>query len=136
MGTRSLRRPYLGVLEMAVMDYLWSTGSSDAKTVHRSVGTRRGISLNTIQSTLERLFRKGILTRMKVNHAYVYSAATTREELMTRVIGGVVEELSGGGTDSLLSAFVDFAARVDEQNLERLEQLISRRRMHSKGDKK
>jgi len=124
----SVKRQNLGELEMAVLEHLWVTESGDAKGVHKSIGTERGISLNTIQSTLERLFRKQLLSREKVSHSYVYVPSVQRGELMTQLIGDVVETLSDGRTDYLLSAFIDYAAREDESSLDRLEQLIAQRR--------
>jgi predicted transcriptional regulator len=111
-----------------VLEELWAQGALDAKTVHRSVGERRGISLNTVQSTLERLFRKGFLLREKVSHAYVYTPAVQRDELMGQLIGEVVETLSDGRPEPMLAAFVDLAVKVDEENLARLERLIAERR--------
>jgi len=131
-----VKRPYLGELETAVMEHLWSSGSGDAKSVHDKVGTKREISPNTIQSTLERLFRKKLLSREKIGHAYVYSAAIQRGELMTQLINEVVNTLSDGKSDYMLSAFVDFAARTDESSLDRLEQLIAERRTDQAEDTK
>jgi predicted transcriptional regulator len=91
------------------------------------VGVRRGISLNTVQSTLERLFRKGLLTREKVSHAFVYTPALERRALMVRLIGDLVETLSDGRPEPMLGAFVDLAAQVDSKNLARLEQLLAER---------
>ena len=54
--------------------------------------------------------------------------AVQREELITQLIDDVVQSLSGGKSDYMLSAFVDFAARADESSLDRLEQLIIQRR--------
>lgn len=127
----SIARPYLGSLELAVLEELWNRGALDAKTTHRGVGERRGISLNTVQSTLERLFRKGFLLREKVSHAFLYTPALQREELMEKLIGEVVETLSDGRPEPMLAAFVDLAAKVDEDNLTRLEQLIAKRRADS-----
>jgi predicted transcriptional regulator len=59
----------LGELESAVLERLWSAGPEDVKAVHQAVGARRGITLNTVQSTMERLYRKGLLARDKVSHA-------------------------------------------------------------------
>jgi hypothetical protein len=42
----------LGELEKAVLEHLWSVEAADAKAVHSIIGTQRGITLNTIQSTL------------------------------------------------------------------------------------
>ncbi len=130
-----VKRPYLGELETAVMEHLWHCDSDDAKSVHQKVGTKREISLNTIQSTLERLFRKKLLNREKVAYAYVYSAAIERGELMSRLINDVVNTLSDGKSDYMLSAFVDFAARSDESSLDKLERLIALRRAENSTDK-
>lgn len=127
----SIRSSYLGELEIAVLEYLWSAGAMEAKRVHKAIGTQRGISLNTIQSALERLYRKKLLRREKVHHAYVYAPTVRREELMTQLIDQVVNVFEGKSPD-LLSAFVDFAARVDEHSLDRLEQLIAEHRRQQK----
>lgn len=39
---------------------LWRQGAADTREAHRLVGVRRKITPNTIQSTLEWLFRKGL----------------------------------------------------------------------------
>jgi predicted transcriptional regulator len=120
-------RPYLGDLELAVLEALWRQGGRDAKSLHGEVGVRRGISLNTVQSTLERLFRKGLLTREKVSHAFVYTPALERRALMVRLIGDLVATLSDGRPEPMLGAFVDLAAGVDSENLARLERLLAER---------
>lgn len=43
-------RPYLGALELAVLEQLWSQGALEAKAVHRAIGTRRGIGLNSCKT--------------------------------------------------------------------------------------
>ena len=129
-------RPFLGELELATLEEIWKRGPLDVKSVHQSVGVERGISPNTVQSTLERLFRKNLLQRDKVSHAYVYSQAVSRNELMEQLIGEVVDTFSSGQTESVLAAFVDLAARIDEQSLSRLENLIAERRSHFERAKK
>jgi len=131
-----VKRQNLGELEMAVLEHLWGEESGNAKAVHRNIGTQRGISLNTIQSTLERLFKKKLLNREKVSHSYVYSPSVQRGELMSQLIDEVVTTLSGGKTDYLLSAFIDYAVRADESSLDRLEQLIAQRRANESSDQK
>lgn len=125
----------LGELEKAVLEHLWSVKAADAKAVHSIIGTQRGITLNTIQSTLERLHGKGLLSRGKVSHAYVYVPKLQREQLMGRIIEDVMTAFSEGKSQPMLSAFVDFAARVDEKNLARLEQLIAARRREAEKPK-
>ena len=124
----SQQLPALGDLEKAVLDDLWDHTSGEAKAVHQRVGVARGISLNTIQSTLERLHRKGLLSREKVSHAYVYTPKLQRTELMGAMIANLVGSLGKTQAGTMLSAFVDFAVRVDHANLDRLEALLAARR--------
>ncbi len=118
----------LGELEVVVMQHVWTEGRVDVKAAHRALGVKRGISLNTVQSTMERLHRKGLLDREKVSHAYVYSARLSREEYGSRVVEDVLSGLMAGATEPMMSAFVDFAARTGEETLVRLERLIRERR--------
>ncbi len=131
-----VRRPYLGELEIAVMESLWTFGAATAKAMHQQLGTSRNISANTVQSTMERLYKKGLLSREKVSHAYVYAPAVTRESLLAEMIDNVVGKLSGGCTEAMLSAFVDVAERADTHSLDFLERLIEKRRqfMKQNGD--
>lgn len=123
-----LGAPPLGDLEIAVLEDIWRFGPSDAKTVHARVGRPRSIASNTVQSALERLFRKKILRREKISHAYEYSAGVSREELIRKLVDFTVRRVAGTQSDVLLSTFVDLAARADDAELRRLEELIARRR--------
>lgn len=120
--------PALGDLELQVLDHLWRTRESDVTHAHASIGKRRGITLNTVGSALERLFKKGLVTRQRVSHAYRYTPRIGRDEFAARRVldaAGGVSTLSGAG---LLSAFVDLVADVDDAALDRLEALIAEKR--------
>lgn len=110
------------------MAHVWDAGPCEVKTVHAIIGRRRGITLNTVQSTMERLSRKGLLGRRKVGHAYVYSARVSREGFGAGIVRDVVERFLGGEPAPLLAAFVDLAAREGDGELERLERLIAAKR--------
>lgn len=127
----------LGELEHAVLEELWEQGANHAKGVHARLGVQRGITHNTVQSTLERLYRKALLSRTKEGHAYVYRPALEREAFLARLIEQVTHPLADNlPEESLLSAFVDFADEKDEQGLDRLQALIERKRQarSSHGD--
>ena len=110
------------------MEHLWTSGSASVKGVYRALGSRRGIKQNTVQSTMDRLYRKDLLERDKVSHAFVYRPAVSREELSTKVIGEVLDTLAGGETGVMLSAFANLAQREGDEALAELEKLISQKR--------
>ena len=122
-----VRPPFLGDLELAVMEHLWSRRSADVKAVYRAIGHPRSITLNTIQSTLKRLLHKGLLVRTKVSHAHVYSARYSRDVFYRDVLHGVVEQLMAGRADAAVAAFVDFAEAAGVEQLTRLERLVNER---------
>lgn len=110
------------------MEHLWQGGEGEAKAIHRALGARRGITLNTVQSTLKRLFEKNLLERDKVSHAHVYRPCLTREEFRRGALGALVGELMRGEADAMVSAFVDLTERAGPEHLARLEALVAERR--------
>lgn len=120
--------PRLGDLEMAVLEHLWSAGESDVAATHAAVGARRGISLNTVGSSLERLHRKGLVERWKVSHAYRYRAVLDRDAFRARRVVDVAGGARQLARSGLLAAFVDLVADADAAALDQLEALIARKR--------
>lgn len=115
---------HLGELEKLVLNYFWTVPSADAKQVHQHFAEQRGGSLNTIQSTLDRLFKKGLLGREKVAHAFLYSAASTRSAFIGQLVRSVSKDFVSTDEDNLLAAFVSLSAKLDDQQLSDLEATI------------
>ena len=120
---------HLGELEKQVLQYLWTIPDADAKQVHSVLTRSRGGSLNTIQSTLDRLFKKGLLSREKRGHAYFYNAKIEREDLIGQLILGVTGDFLNEGESSLVAAFTSISADLDEAQLKHLEELIEQQRL-------
>jgi predicted transcriptional regulator len=125
----------LGALEKQVLQYLWDTDQADAKQVHAHFKKRRGGSLNTIQSTLDRLFKKGLLLREKHGHAFQYMAAIERQAFIGQLIMDVTSDFSTDDKNPLLAAFTSMSSAFNEDQLDELEQLIDARRAKTRLDK-
>lgn len=124
--------PKLGDLEVAVLEHVWASGDVVAKEAHAALGVPRGISLHTVQSAMERLFRKGLLMREKSGHSFRYSARVQREEL----VAGLISEVLGrfrADSSAALAAFVDVADDFDEATLQLLEARLRQRRRRGKS---
>lgn len=117
----------LGPLEVAVLRHLWRSGRASVKAVHGALGSRRGISSNTVQSAMDRLYKKGLLAREKVSHAFIYSPAVSRTELGTRIVEQAFSQLAGEPS-ALISAVVEYADREGDDLLAELEALVAARR--------
>jgi len=134
IGKRSSsnRMPQLGELELLLMEALWRTPGSDARSLLDDLPAANRPGLATVQTTLERLHRKALVSRERRVRSYHYSAQIARAELMARLIGGVIRELHTGSLDPVLSSFVDFADRISPGSLQRLEQLVQQRKQARK----
>jgi predicted transcriptional regulator len=120
-STRQSKTPTLGALEIAVLRAMWASAEpADARGLHELLAARR-ISLSTIQATLERLHRKGLLARAKLGRAYWYSAAVTQSGLIRTLIRDVTERLAAGELEPVISGFVELVRDEEPELLDRLE---------------
>jgi predicted transcriptional regulator len=121
----------LGKLEQRLMAILWEGEPLVVRQVVDRLGGK--LAYTTVMTTLDRLYKKGLLGRARDGNAYVYSAAMTEEgyhqALVEATIGGLMQKSAG----PVLTAFVDTAADLDEENLERLEELIAQKRRSKRG---
>ena len=124
----------LGELELNVMASVWGEPGCDARQVQATISTQRPSSLSTIQSTLERLVRKGFLERQKRRQAFLYTACVSRAELLGLLLKDVIRLLHDGSPDTILSSFVNVASKIDTSALDQLELLIQRKRAQLEKD--
>lgn len=126
--------PRLGDLEGRVLEWLWGREWVDVRAAHAAHASTTRRSPNTLHSTLERLVRKGLVERRRAGRAFTYRAIVSREAFVGLALAGAIEQMPGSDPKSLLAAFVDLAARMDEAGLEELERLVAeRRRTGSEG---
>ena len=126
MRTFSEAGRVLGALEERVMAILWRAKEPMAvRDVSRRLRGKPALAYTTVMTTLDRLFKKGLLAREKQGNAFVYRAEMSRDDYRRRIVEETMGVLLEDSADPVLAAFVDAAASVDEANLDRLEQLIA-----------
>lgn len=125
-----LRHPpfRLGYLETELLEWLWQQEWVDVKSAHQAIGRPRGLTRNTLQSTLERLVRKGLVGRERRGRAYHYRVSVARETWVRESLVRTLEGVPGADAPLLLASFVDVAERVDDAGLAELERLVRERR--------
>ena len=118
-----------GPLETRVLDVLWSRPS--AACVRDLQPEFPGVAYTTLMTTLDRLFRKGVLCRDKSGRAFFYRPNCSRDELRSRLAGSTFATMLPGDVSSvrpILSMFVDAVGDRDRALLDDLEALIRARR--------
>jgi predicted transcriptional regulator len=121
--------PGLGKLEEGVMNVMWSSGEGNVREVAKKL--ERPLAYTTVMTTLDRLYKKGLLERRKAARAFFYSPRLTRDEWERERAGSLVAEFLTGPRNSrelLLSCLVDAVGRHDEAMLEELEKKIRTQR--------
>ena len=123
-----------GPLEVRVLEALWARGT--AASVRDLQPQFPGVAYTTLMTTLDRLFRKGTLSRFKDGRAFFYQPTATHDQLMSELAGSALSTLLPGDTSAMrpiLSMFVDTVGRRDHALLDELEALIRARRDELKG---
>jgi predicted transcriptional regulator len=119
----------LGELETAVMNVVWKQAAAlTARDVCSQLKGRKERAYTTIMTTMDRLFRKGLLARIKDGQAWRYEAVLTGPEFAKALADSLASRILSAGQDAALSAFVDATANVDEALLDRLKHLIDARK--------
>ena len=119
----------LGRLEFQLMQILWSRGESSVREVAHKL--ERHLAYTTVMTTLDRLYKKGLLSRRMQDRAFLYSAQMTREEWERKRAGNIVAGFLTGprpSRDLLLSPFLDAIGEQDARLLDELEKKIRRKR--------
>ena len=119
----------LGPLEVSVMEVLWSGGESNVRDVVDRLG--RPLAYTTVMTTLDRLFKKGLLARRKCDRAFLYSPVWNRTEWEHKRAGDLVTGFLSAAEpsrDLLISCLVEAVGRHDEGLLDELEKKIKLRR--------
>lgn len=123
VGVRSV----LGELETAVMEALWAGPGQTVSAVETLLQRRRPIAHTTVLTTLDRLHRKGYLTRDRQGKAFVYTPRFSRDEFERAMAEEVLGALLAQFSAPALSAFVDLVGN-DPETLDRLEAIIRAKR--------
>jgi predicted transcriptional regulator len=127
MRTFSQASRVLGVLEERLMELMWEQPEPLAvRDVVRRLGGK--LAYTTVMTTLDRLFKKKLLTRQKDGNAFVYLPAMTRDDYHRRIVEETVAGLLEKSAGPVVSAFVDVAVALDGDNLARLVRALARPR--------
>lgn len=135
LGLQKRRQPTpnLGARELAVMEVLW--GADRETSAQEVLGDMPAgdIGLSTVQSTLERLYRKQLVCRTKHSRAYLYRASYSRQELISHLLQDITREIAGGDMQPVISGFITYLEEAPDGADEALQAALRQHRETS-GD--
>ena len=125
-----------GPREIGVLEALWSRGSESS--VRDLLEGFPGVAYTTLMTTLDRLYKKGVLARRRSGREFRYAPMASREELeasfAAETLDAVVASLSSPASlRPLVTSFVDAVSIRDELALDQLEDAVRARRRALRG---
>jgi len=118
----------LGPLEERMLDGLWAKGSATVRELQE--GFCADLAYTTVMTTLDRLFKKGLLSRLEEGRAFRYTPQFSREDLQREAAGHAFRQLLDASPSSSLplSFLVEILGERDAQLLDDLRKLVERKR--------
>ena len=117
----------LGPLERQIYRAVWTRGTATVREVLQDRTIWQTYS--TIMTTMDRLFRKGLLGRVLEGKAFRYSARYSPEEFERQTaVSGLRQLLRSEQASLHLSYFVEAVGAEDEKLLDELQALVEHRR--------
>jgi len=89
-------------LELSCLTALWSLQEGTVKDVQRIVARSRPLAYTTIMTVLDRLVRKGKITRRKVGRAFVYAPQASRDSMRRAAIRELLDGYFDGSEEQLM----------------------------------
>jgi predicted transcriptional regulator len=131
---RDVASQALGKLERAVLNEIWRREEVSVREVYLAFG--ESIAYTTVMTTLDRLFKKNLLTRRKDKRAFVYLPAVSQDEFEQGIWEDVIDGLldhEGDQVQPILACIVDAVSERDRELLDELDRLIKQKRKELKG---
>jgi predicted transcriptional regulator len=100
-------------LELRCLTALWKLGEANVQSVRDWLAPQRPLAYTTVMTMLERLTRKGILTRRKVGRSFFYKPSVSEDEIRWLAVRELTEALFDGKTEALLEFLGARSAAAD-----------------------
>lgn len=121
-----MRRAGVGRSEMEVLRFVADRHPVTVREVADHFAETKGQARTTALTVMERLRRKGFLTRQQVEGVYHYSPSQPKAEMLGNMVRDFVETALGGSLQPFM-AYLSGEADLSEAELEELRRILRER---------
>ncbi len=122
-----------GEIEAEVMDILWKKGPLKGREVHEALKKKKHLAFTTVLTVLDRLSKKGLVTKARGSGLIMFSAAVSRKAFAERTATELIRSAYDLSPDLTISAFTDIFSTMKPEELSRLSELIEEKRDENRG---
>lgn len=128
-----MRSP-LGKLELEVLRYIAARSALTVGEVTEGFGTPHNLARTTIQTVMERLWKKGYLVREQQPGVFRYSAREAQENVLHGLIHDFVQKTLAGSLSPFV-AYLSETPEVSAEEYQELQKLVARLEAQRKEQK-
>ncbi len=114
----------LNSTELALLKVLWTHGSRSAREVHDEIGLQLGWASSTTRTTLDRMAKKGILSKKAFHGVQLYAPMVSRAAGLFGLIREFADKVLDGPVAPVLS-LVEEAGDLKPEELAELRAIIA-----------
>ncbi len=122
----------LGSTEIQILQYLGDQPAQSVGEVADHFARTTGQARTTILTIMERLRKKGYLTRKRIGGVYHYSPKVAKQDLLRGLVKSFVDNTLAGSVSPFV-AYLSESGPVSEEDLEQLKQLVRELEQDRKG---
>ena len=113
--------------EWAILQVVWEHEPCAAPTVQEALRESKGWAYTTVKTTMDRMVRKGFLTKERVRNLYLYRSAVTRAQAQRNELLRTAQRAFDGALTPMMQSLIESKGLSDE-DYQYLERLIQNRK--------
>jgi BlaI family transcriptional regulator, penicillinase repressor len=120
---------------MEILQVLWEKGPSYTRDIVAALnkGRRKKIAYNSVLTILTIMHTKGLVSREEAERTHIYSPAFTKNNIETRLIQRLTQQVFGGSAMQLVVRALS-TQTTSEEDVQKIRQLLETLEAEHEGD--
>ena len=117
--------PSLGEQEMQILRFISEGTHFTVRDVAEHFEKEKGLARTTILTVMERLRKKGLLGRTKIDGVFQYSIKVEQSEIMQDKVSHFIEQTLGGSVSPLFNYLFN-SSKLTEKEMQQLKEIAEK----------
>lgn len=119
------KTPSLGEQEMDILKFVSQRAPVSVREVAQYYESEKKLARTTVLTVMERLRKKGFLSRVQEDGVFKYSAKSEMKDVLSHKVTDFVEKTLGGSVSPLFAYFMS-SADLSEKEISQLKELAAK----------